>query len=194
MSRQERDQEFRLRTMSARLPAGQPSSLTPGGRVRPGLMFRVPLSDGSLSLGFVRATHVLFGAMAILLFEDSEDRVTAEGSRVEIEPESVIAFLLTWPNPVRDGTWPLVPRVVLPLSTREWTMLGSFDADRIRNPVVHPVSRVQAFLEAARGLRDWDEPIGEEVRPADLLLAGRGRPQASRRKFRLATPPENGNS
>jgi hypothetical protein len=135
----------------------------------------VPLSDGSQSLGFVRATNVLFGGMAILLFDDSSNGVTAEGSRVELEQDRVLTFLLTWPNPIRDGAWPLVPREVLPLSSREWAMLGRFDADRIRNPVVHPVSRVQTFLEAARGLRDWDEPIGEGVRPADLLLSGRAR-------------------
>ena len=172
--------------MSARLPAKQPSGLTPSGRVRPGLVFRVPLSDGSQALGFVRATNVLFGAMAVLLFEVSFDGAEDAGSRVEIEQHGVLAFLLTGPNPVRDGTWPLVPSEVLPLSSREWPMLGRFDADRIRNPVVHPVSRVQAFLEAARGLRDWDEPLGAEIRPADLLLAGRGRPHGSRRKFRLA--------
>jgi hypothetical protein len=145
-------------------------------------------------LGFVRATNVLFGAMAVLLFEDSLDGAEDAGSRVEIEQHRVLAFLLTWPIPVREGTWPLVPPEVLRLNSREWAMLGSFDADRIRNPVVHPVSRVQAFLESARGLRDWDEPIGEGVRPADLLMAGRGRPHASRRKFRLAMRPENGNS
>jgi hypothetical protein len=143
--------------MSTRLPAKQPSGLTRSGRVRPGLMFRVPLSDGSQALGFVRATNVLFGGMAVLLFEDSSDGATDAGSRMEIEQDRVLAFLLTWPDPVRDGVWPLVPREVLPLSSREWAMLGGFDADRIRNPVVHPVSRVQAFLEAARGLRDWDE-------------------------------------
>jgi len=63
-----------------------------------------------------------------------------------------------------------VPREVLPLRSRERAMLGRFDVDRIRNPAVHPVSRVRAFLAAARGLRDWDEPIGEDVRLADLLL------------------------
>lgn len=149
----------------------------------------MPLSDGSLSLGFVRATNVLFGAMAILLFDDSSDGVTAEGSRVEVEPDRVLAFLLTWPNPVREGAWSLVPREVLPLSSREWAMFSTFDADRIRNPTVHPVSRVQGFLEAARGLRDWGAPIGEDIRPADLLRVGRGRPPASRRKFRVTTRP-----
>jgi hypothetical protein len=180
--------------MSAGLPAKQPFGLTPSGRVRPGLVFGVPLSDGSQSLGFVRATNVLFGAMAVLLFEDSLDGAEGAGSRVEIEQDRVLAFLLTGPNPVRDGTWPLVPTEVLALSSREWAMLGRFDADRIRNPVVHAVSRVKEFLEAARGLRDWDEPLGEEIRPADLLLAGRGRPRASRRKFGLAMRPGNGDS
>jgi hypothetical protein len=140
----------------------------------------------------VRATNVLFGAMAVLLFEDSVGGAEDARSSVEIEQNRVLAFLLTSPNPVREGAWPLVPREVMRLSSREWAMLGRFDADRIRNPVVHPVSRVQAFLEAARGLRDWGETLGEDVRPADLLLSGRGRPHASRRKFRLATRPGNG--
>jgi len=180
--------------MSARLPAKQPSGHTPSGSVRPGLLFRVPLSNGSQSLGFVRATNVLFGGMAILLFEDNLDGAEDAQSSVEIEPDRVLAFLLTWPNPVREGAWPLVPREVMRLNSREWAMLGTFDADRIRNPMVHPVSRVQAFLEAALGLRDWDQPLDEEMRPSDLLLAGRMRPPASRRKFRLTTRPGNGDS
>ena len=175
--------------MSTRLPARQPFGLTPSGRVRPGLVFRVPLSDGSQSLGFVRATNVLFGAMAVLLCEDRAEEVTGAESRTEIEQGRVLAFLLTWPHPIRDGTWPLVPREALPLSSREWAMLSTFDADRMKNLTVHAVRRVQAFLEAARGLRAWDEPIDKDVRPADLLLAGRRRPQASRRKFRLTTRP-----
>ena len=89
--------------MSVRLPVRQPSGLTPSGRVRPGLLFQVPLSDGSLSLGFVRATNVLFGAMAILLFDDSSDGVTAEEFRMGIDRGRVLAFLLTWPNPIREG-------------------------------------------------------------------------------------------
>ena len=65
-------------------------------------MFRVSLSDGSPSIGFVRATNVLFGGMAILLFEDSFDDAMDAGSRVEIEQDRVLAFLLTWPD--RWGT------------------------------------------------------------------------------------------
>jgi len=65
-------------------------------------MFRVPLSDGSQSLGFVRATNALFGSMAILLLDDSFRNAKDAGCRVEIEQDRVLAFLLTWPD--RWGT------------------------------------------------------------------------------------------
>jgi hypothetical protein len=143
--------------------------------------YAVPLSDGSFVPAVLGATNVLFGGCALAII-DRQARSIDEGGELTISNEAdVLAFLLTHPTFLKDGSWPLLTETV----SIDPDLKEKLDAQKISNLVVYPVSVVRGFVEACIGIRDWDESLNERWKPQDLLLPGRRRPLRSRRRLSL---------
>lgn len=145
-----------------------------------GAAFAVPISDSSLVPAVLRATNVVFGGCALALI-DRQLKSTAECIELRVADESeVLAFLLTHPTFLKNGSWPLLTRTV----TIDPRLLGKLDPDRVGG-LVYPVSVVVGFLDACMGLRDWDQPLNDRWKPEELLFRGRRRPPRSRRRLNM---------
>jgi hypothetical protein len=142
--------------------------------------YAIPISDGSFVPAVLRATNVLFGGCALALV-DRQLSSTDECRELALLSETqILAFLLTHPNFLKDGSWPRLTEAV----TIDRFLDAKLEADRISG-LVYPVSVVRDFLEACMGLREWERPLNERWKPQDLLLSGRRRPSRSRRRLNI---------
>lgn len=148
-----------------------------------GAAYAIPISDGSFVPAVLLATNVLFGGCALALI-DRQLVSIEECSEITIDSETdILAFVLTHPTYLKDGSWPfLTGDVTIASGLRK-----ELEPDRMSG-LVYPVSVVKGYLEACMGLRDWDAPLTDRWKPQDLLPSGRRRPPRSRR--RLGTVPE----
>lgn len=145
-----------------------------------GAAYAIPISDGSFVPAVLQATNVLFGGCAIALI-DRQLLSTGECGEITICGETdVLAFVLTHPTYLKDGSWPFLTEDV----TIDAELRKKLEPDRI-NGLVYPVSVVKGYLEACMGLRDWDQPLSDRWKPQDLLPSGRRRPPRSRRRLKM---------
>ena len=151
--------------------------------LRRGAAYAIPISDGSFVPAVLQATNVLFGGCALALI-DRQLQSTGECGEINIGSETdVLAFVLTHPTYLKDGSWPfLTEDVTIAPGLRKKLEPGRMSG------LVYPVSIVKGYLEACMGLRDWDQPLSDRWKPQDLLPFGRRRPPRSRR--RLGMVPE----
>jgi hypothetical protein len=148
--------------------------------LRRGAAYAIPISDGSFVPAVLQATNVLFGGCAIALI-DRKLESTEECGEICIRSETdVLAFLLTHPTYLKDGSWPFLTDDV----SIDLGLQSRLDPDRISG-LVYPVSVVKGYMEACMGLREWDQPLSDRWKPQDLLLSGRRRPPRSRRRLRM---------
>jgi hypothetical protein len=146
--------------------------------LRCGAAYAIPISDGSFVPAVLQATNVLFGGCALALI-DRQLKSTGECGEITIGSETdVLAFILTHPTYLKDGSWPFLTEDV----TISSELRKKLDPGRISG-LVYPVSIVKGYLDACMGLRDWDQPLSDRWRPQDLLPFGRRRPLGSRRRL-----------
>jgi hypothetical protein len=151
--------------------------------LKSGAAYAVPISDGSFVPALLQATNVLFGGCALALI-DRKLESTGNCGEITIGSETdVLAFVLTHPTYLKDGSWPFLTEDI----SIDSELRKKLEPDRISG-LVYPVSVVKGYLEACMGLRDWDEPLNDRWKPEDLLPSGRRRPPRSRR--RLSVAPE----
>jgi len=145
-----------------------------------GAAYAIPISDELFVPAVLRATNVLFGGCALALIDRQLDSTVKCGELALSSQVEILAFLLTHPTFLRDGSWPLLTEAV----TIDPVLEEKLQADKISG-LVYPVSVVKGFLEACMGVRDWDQPLNERWTPQDLLLSGRRRPSRSRRRLSM---------
>jgi len=145
-----------------------------------GAAYAIPISDGSFVPAVLQATNVLFGGCALVLI-DRKLVSTGECDEITLCSETdVLAFVLTHPTYLKDGSWPFLTKDV----TIDSELRKKIEPDRMSG-LVYPVSVVKGYLEACMGLRDWDQPLSDRWKPQDLLPSGRRRPPRSCRRLRM---------
>lgn len=149
-------------------------------KLKHGVAYAIPISDGSLVPAVLRATNVLFGGCALALVDRQLKSKEECGELTLSSDMEILAFLLTHPTFLKDGSWPVLTETV----TIDPVLKKRLEADKISG-LVYPVSVVRGFLEACMGARDWDQPLNERWKPEDLLLSGRRRPPRSRRRLNM---------
>lgn len=145
-----------------------------------GAAYAVPISDGSFVPALLQATNVLFGGCALALIDRKLESIRNCGEITIGSETDVLAFVLTHPTYLKDGSWPFLTKDV----TMNSELRKKLEPDRISG-LVYPVSVVKGYLEACMGLRDWDEPLSDRWKPEDLLPSGRRRPPRYRRRLRM---------